>query len=58
MTSGPGRHKFHQWWRARHTVAPPATTDDALKYISALRVPKTVKVWCNKKYPEVLGAEF
>jgi len=55
---GLGRHKFHQWWKQRHETVPPATTDEALNYIAQLRCPKKIKVWVNKKFPEVLSAEF
>ena len=49
---------FRNWWKQRHIVEPPATVDDALKYISQLRTPARIRVWCNKKYPEVLSVEF
>ncbi len=51
--------KSQDWWRKRTGVfvAPPST-DEALKYASQLPVPKRIKVWVNKKYPEVLNAEF
>lgn len=58
----PENHKykkpFHDWWKQRHTSEPPLTTQEALKYISELRVPKRIRVWCNRKYPEVKGAEY
>jgi DNA repair protein RadD len=51
--------KARNWWRERMGVkeAPP-TTDEALKYVSALKVPRRIRVWTNKKYPEVLGYEY
>jgi DNA repair protein RadD len=51
--------KAHDWWKARTglKVAPPST-DEALKFVSQLRVPKRIRVWSNKKYPEVLGYEY
>lgn len=55
---GPGRHLFHQWWRRRIDVPPPATVDEALNYISSLRPPKNIKVWVNKPNPEVMETEF
>lgn len=50
--------KARDWWRQRHWGEPPATTDEALRYLSELRVPRRVRVWVNKKYPEVLGYEY
>lgn len=56
---GLPRHKFHQWWKQRHSaVLPPPSVDDALKYTSELRLPKQIKVWLNKKYPEILESSF
>jgi DNA repair protein RadD len=49
---------FHDWWKQRHTTEPPLTTQDALKYISELRIPKRIRVWVNKRYPDVQGVEF
>jgi DNA repair protein RadD len=46
------------WWRARHSVEPPATVAEALTYQSALRVPKRINVIVNRKYPEVLSYEY
>ena len=58
-------HKAHfarkralDWWRARHAVEPPKTTDEALAYVSQLRVPSQVRVWVNKKWPEIMGTEW
>lgn len=57
---GYAKKLFHSWWMQRHKSEPPATTDEALKYISELRCPKRIRVWCNKAggYPEVLGSEY
>lgn len=56
---GFAQKKARDWWRERMgvMVAPP-TTDDALKYVASLRQPKRIRVWTNKKYPEVLGYEY
>lgn len=53
-----GKHLFHQWWMQRHKSEPPTTTDDALKHVSELRCPKRIRVWVNKRWPEVLSAEY
>jgi DNA repair protein RadD len=51
--------KAHAWWKARTGLkAAPPSTDEALKFVSQLRVPRRIRVWSNKKYPEVLGYEY
>jgi DNA repair protein RadD len=56
---GFAKNKANQWWMNRTgiPIAPP-TTDEALKYIYQLPQPKRIKVWVNRKYPEVLNAEY
>lgn len=54
---------FHDWWKMRHTLDPPATTDEAMQYIAQLRPPKRIRVHTNKmingrSFPEVLSAEY
>jgi DNA repair protein RadD len=53
-----GKHRYHQWWMQRSPIEPPITVDEALKHVSELRCPKRIRVWVNKRYPEVLGAEY
>lgn len=53
-----GKHLFHQWWMQRHASPPPINTDEALKFITELRCPKRIRVWVNRKYPQVLSAEY
>lgn len=56
---GIAAKKARDWWRERMgTVIPPPTTDEALKWVSQLRVPKQIRVHINKKYPDVLGATY
>jgi DNA repair protein RadD len=50
--------KARDWWRQRHWNEAPETTDEALKLLAELRTPTQIRVWVNKKYPEVLGAAF
>ena len=50
--------KARDWWRQRHQSEPPDTTHEALRRVSELRVPAKVRVWTNKKYPEVLSYEY
>lgn len=57
-TNGYAKHKANEWWRQRHSVEPPLSTDMALMRLSELRTPKRVRVWINRKYPEVLSVEW
>jgi DNA repair protein RadD len=51
--------KARKWWRERTGLfVPPPTTDEALKYVSQLAVPKRIKVVVNRKYPEILSYEY
>lgn len=56
--SSYSRKLFSNWWRQRHQSETPKTTDEALQFISVLRKPKTIRVHVNKKYPEILSAEY
>ena len=50
--------KAKDWWRQRHSEEPPPTTYQALQRIGELRSPRAIRVWLNKKYPEVLSCEW
>lgn len=56
--SGYAQKKARDWWRQRHATKPPLTTAEALRYTAELRPPKRIRVWANKKYPEILGYEY
>lgn len=54
----PGK-KARDWWRQRFPGDyVPDTTAEGLRLITQLRVPRRIKVWVNKKYPEVLNYEY
>jgi DNA repair protein RadD len=53
----PGR-KAKDWWRQRHQSEPPTTVEEALLFVSQLRAPRRIRVWTNKKYPEILSYEY
>lgn len=54
----PGK-RSRDWWRQRFPGDfVPDTTAEALQTITQLRVPCRIKVWVNKKYPEVLNYEY
>lgn len=56
---GYARKLFESWWMQRHKDTPPLTSDEALRYNSLLRTPKTITVWTNKKpFPEVKSVEW
>lgn len=55
---GMAGKKARDWWRQRHAEEPPATTYEALRRVSELRVPARIRVHTNKKYPEILNAEW
>jgi DNA repair protein RadD len=56
--SGLAGKRARDWWRQRHQEEPPTTTYDALQRTQELRVPARIRVWINKKYPEILGYEY
>ena len=53
----PGK-RARDWWRQRHNEEPPPTTYEALRRCSELKQPRAIKVWINKRNPEVIGHEF
>jgi DNA repair protein RadD len=55
---GYGKHLFHQWWMMRSPAPAPATADEALTYEAQLRKPKRIRVIVNRKYPEIVSAEY
>lgn len=54
----PARFHAGEWWRTRHNSDPPQTIDEALQFQAELRVPYRLRVWTNKDYPEIVGAEY
>lgn len=52
------RHRAREWWRARSYLQPPDNVQEAYDHTNTLKAPKMIRVWVNKKYPEVLGHEF
>lgn len=54
----PGK-KAREWWRQRFAGdMVPDTTAEGLRLITQLRVPHRIKVWVNKKHPEILSYEY
>lgn len=50
--------KARDWWRARTDVPVPEKTEQALEMTNILKVPTHLRVWTNKKYPEILATCF
>jgi DNA repair protein RadD len=46
------------WWKKRTDLPLPDSAEKANELVSQLKIPKTIRVWSNKKYPEVLSYEF
>jgi DNA repair protein RadD len=47
-----------RWWAARSKYPAPPTTDEAMGYLHKLPTPTHVRVWLNKKYPEIKAYSF
>lgn len=50
--------KAKKWWLQRGTIPVPETVEQSLERLQELKPPRTIRVWVNKKYPEVLSHEF
>jgi len=50
--------KARTWWRDRGAIEVPETTEEALQQIEGLPTPTHIRVWVNKKYPEVLASDY
>jgi len=56
---GYARKRARDWWRRRSgVVEPPESTAEGLSRLKELRTPTHVRVWINKKQPEVMGYEY
>jgi DNA repair protein RadD len=63
---GFAQHKARQWWKERTTafvkdgtgVPFPLSTAQGIHEAPYVSTPKHLKVWVNKKYPEVLAYSF
>lgn len=47
--------KARQWWRERSDNPIPPTTKQAIELAPTLKTPTHLRVWVNKKYPEILA---
>lgn len=47
--------KAKKWWTERTEIPLPQTVDDALSVVNKITVATSIRVWTNKKYPEILA---
>lgn len=52
------KYKGKSWWKDRTDLPLPETPDEAVEASDELLVPTHIRVWVNKKYPEVMGCLF
>jgi len=55
---GFARTRAISWWQQRHNSTAPSTVDEALLYVSQLRVPKFIQVCTSEKYPQIIGVNW
>lgn len=48
------RRKASKWWQERSSTPIPNTVDVALEVVKVLKSPTHLRVWVNKKYPEIM----
>lgn len=57
-------HKAHDWWRARVDIEDeekeniPQTVEEAKERIGECATPTHIRVWVNKKHPEIKAHDF
>lgn len=57
--SGFARKKAEQWWKQRfNNQLPPNTVEEAALLCNGLTTATSIRVWTNKKYPEILAYCF
>lgn len=55
---GFAQRKARQWWKERTQTAFPTSTDDALVVTDKLYAATHLRVWINKKHPEIIAHCF
>lgn len=56
--TGFAQAKARRWWRERCDLPMPATTREAMQMTNHLKPVTHLKVWVNKKYPEIMAYCF
>jgi DNA repair protein RadD len=52
------QRKAREWWRKRSADPLPETTEEALELVGQLAPATHLRVWINKKYPEIMAVCF
>lgn len=52
---GYAGHKARKWWKERAGSDAPKTAREAMDRITECKVPTHLRVWVNKKYPEIMA---
>lgn len=52
---GFAQRKARQWWQARTEMPFPASTADGIEQSPLLAPTTSLRVWINKKYPEIMA---
>jgi DNA repair protein RadD len=56
---GFARKKARDWWCNRAPgTQPPETIAEAFQRLGELRTPTHIRVWVNKKYPEIMDYQY
>jgi DNA repair protein RadD len=55
---GFAKHKAKKWWAERSDTEMPDTTEQALNMAEHLMTCTSLRVWTNKKYPEIMAHCF
>lgn len=55
---GYARHKARTWWQIRTNLPVPTSTTQALELVNELVPCTSIRVWTNKKYPEIMAYCF
>ena len=61
--SGYAQRKSSRWWAARSSKEAPLTTKKMLENVHDIALPTHLKIWINKRFPEIMdycfdGSEF
>jgi DNA repair protein RadD len=56
--TGYPKNKANDWWQARTGFSSPDSVLAALYLVDSLRTPSHIRVWINKKYPEIVDHIF
>jgi len=56
--TGYALKRARDWWRARSDLPVPEQTADALAVVTKLKTATHLRVWTNKKHPQILAYDF